>query len=481
MSAEVEENTADAVVVAYIHQRTVESSWFHCMNEMVAWDALHDQRVMRGGYISMTAETDGLSRARNRVVEIFLEENRADWLFWIDTDMGFAPNTIDQLMESADSVECPIVGALAFTWRQERPDGMGGWRHRATPTIFDWGQDGTQEGHMVRWDYHRDAVQQCSATGSACVLIHRSVLEKVAEKYGEHWYDRFYNKTMDRLTSEDISFCMRAASVGCTTWVDSSVKTTHAKTVYVSETDHFSQRALAQLMPVVPEATERTAILVPALKRPQNAVPFMDSLLASRQPLAQVYAICDKNDLGTADAWLDAGAEVLIYEPEDEGSGTFAQKVNFGYDLTDEPWLFLVGDDVRFHPNWLDHAQHASRDGAQVIGTNDLKNPRVVKGDHATHLLIRRSYVDERGASLDGPKVVCHEGYGHWYVDDEIVTVAKAREVWAFAQHSKVEHLHPIWGGAEMDETYELGKSRAPADKELFEARMVEIREMSRA
>src|SRR4029077_20483144 len=151
--------------------------------------------------------------------------------------------------------------------------------------------------------------------------------------------------------------------------------------------------------------------------------------------------------------------------------GTFAEKVNQAYRETDEPWLFLVGDDVRFQPGWLDQAQHAARDGAHVIGTNDLHNPLVLKGEHATHLLIRRNYIDERGASWDGPKVVCHEGYGHWFVDNEIVSVAKQRKVWAFAHHSKVEHLHPLWGGAETDATYELGQSRIVEDKALFEAR----------
>jgi len=85
--------------------------------------------------------------------------------------------------------------------------------------------------------------------------------------------------------------------------------------------------------------------------------------------------------------------------------------------------------------------------------------------------MIRRAYVDEMGASWDGPKNVCHEGYGHWFVDDEIVTVAKQRGAWAMAFHSKVEHLHPLWGLAEDDDTYRLGQSHVEADKALFRSR----------
>jgi len=465
----------DAVTIAYVHGLTVTSSWFHSMTELYYFDLFNNQRILRGGNIAMTAETDGLATARNKIVKAFLEERDAPWLLFVDTDMGFAPDIIDRLLADADPDERPIVGALAFTQRQEKTDHMGGWRTLATPTIFDWGQDGDQEGFIVRWDYHIDALQRCSGTGSACILIHRDVFIKIAERFGDnHWYDRFFNPKMQKLTSEDLSFCMRAETVGCHTYVDSAVKTTHQKNMWLQEADYFAQRTIAQLVPSVPSATESTAVIVPVLGRPQNAAPFMESLRASGAELAKVYAIVDFDDAATEDAWADAGAATIRFYDENRHPGTFAEKVNLAYKVTNEPWLFLVGDDVRFQPGWLDHAQHAARDGAHVIGTNDLHNPLVTSGETATHLLIRRNYIDERGASWDGPKVVCHEGYRHNFPDNEIVTVAKQRDVWVFAKHSEVEHLHPLWGGAEPDDTYKLGASFYEQDEKLFEQRKAE-------
>jgi hypothetical protein len=239
----------------------------------------------------------------------------------------------------------------------------------------------------------------------------------------------------------------------------------HQKLVWLSEDDYIRQRAQAR-PPTVPPATDEVAVVVPVMRRPQNAGPFMASLKASTG-LATAYAVYDPDDRETAQAWVDAGAMALV---SDRGS-SFAQKVNVGYLATGQPWLFLVGDDVRFHPGWLDQAQAVAEDRFHVIGTNDLGNPRVTSGDHATHLLVRRSYVDEVGASWDGPKVVAHEGYAHWFVDDEIVAAAKVRGVWDMAMASIVEHLHPAWGKGESDEVYELGQSHADADRELFEAR----------
>jgi hypothetical protein len=125
---------------------------------------------------------------------------------------------------------------------------------------------------------------------------------------------------------------------------------------------------------------------------------------------------------------------------------------------------------VKFHPG-LDRRAGRRRAGA-VVGTNDLHNPRVTAGDHSPHPLIRRSYVDELGASWDGPKNAAHEGYRHWFVDDEIVTAAKQRGVWVMAHHAKVEHMHPLWGLAEDDATYALGREHVAADRELFKARL---------
>ena len=470
--AEPAVDAADAVVVAYVHSNNITYSWHHSMVELIGWDMARHGRVIRGGYLAMRYGTDGISLARNKAALDFLAEKNADWLFWVDTDMGFPPDIVDRLMEAADPDERPIVGALAFSQREEVDDGMGGWRCRATPTIFDWVNTGDQMGFGIRFDYPANTLTQCGGTGSACILIHRSVFERIEAKYGRAWYDRVPNTTTGQILSEDLAFCLRAGTLGIPVYVHTGVKTSHLKQLWLAEDDYYGQVALTQLAPSVPPATEPTAVLVPALGRPQNAAPFMESLKASGAGMATVYAIVDDGDHETRRAWKAVGARVINAGFEDPG--TFAQKVNLGYSFTGEPWLFLVGDDVRFHPGWLDHAQHAARDGAHVIGTNDLHNPRVMAGEHATHLLVRRAYVDERGASWDGPKVVCHEGFRHWFVDDEIVTVAKQRGVWVAAKASKVEHLHPLWGLAEDDDTYRLGQQHVEVDRALFEARLAE-------
>jgi len=192
----------------------------------------------------------------------------------------------------------------------------------------------------------------------------------------------------------------------------------------------------------------------------------MESLRASTDD-ARVYAVSQDGDEATFNAWIAAGANVLT-----AFGTTFAEKVNHGYRNTGESWLFITGDDVKFHDRWLLNAQIVAGSRHHVVGTNDLGNARVMAGEHGTHLLIRRSYVDEVGASWDGPGVVCHEGYRHWYVDNEIVTAAKQRGVWISAKSSIVEHMHPLFGKGQPDEVYELGQSYAEVDRKTFEERV---------
>jgi GT2 family glycosyltransferase len=449
------------VCLAYVHGNHVSHSWEQSKLDMIGWDAQHEQRLIRGGWIGVRYGTGGLIAARNEAASQFLAGN-AEWLLWTDTDMGFAPDTADRLVDAADPAARPIIGALCFAWRETATDGTSGFRCEPAPTIFDWVEvkDGAS-GFLGRRDYPINQLVQCAGTGAACILIHRTVLERVHEKY-RTWYERVPNPDLGQLTGEDLSFCLRAGSLGFPIHVHTGIKTTHHKELWVGERDYWRSF-------VPPPATEDITVIVPVLHRPHNAKPFMASLRASTG-LATVHAVADIHDMKTREAWLDAGATVLV--TCGDGRGTFAEKVNIGYRECQTDWMFVTGDDVRFHAGWLDHAQHVARtQDADVIGTNDAGNPSVVIGDHATHLLIRRSYVDEHGASWDGPKVVCHEGYGHWWVDDEIVTVAKQRGRWAMALGSVVEHMHPLWGKGEHDDVYALGQSSKDKDAQLFHSR----------
>jgi glycosyltransferase involved in cell wall biosynthesis len=206
------------------------------------------------------------------------------------------------------------------------------------------------------------------------------------------------------------------------------------------------------------------AVLIPVLARPHRVAALLESLAAATRSPYRALFICDPHDHAEQQAVRDAGAEALIV------AGNYARKINQGVAASTDPLIFLGADDLHFHPGWLAHARQHLAPGIGVVGTNDLGNPRVVSGRHATHCLVTRAYASL--GCIDQPGQLLCEAYAHNFVDDELVATARRREAWAFARQAVVEHQHPHWGKADMDATYETGLASFEADRELHRTRI---------
>lgn len=240
-----------SVLLGYLHNNGVSQSFSECLMRLVGHDAANAGRVLRGGGPVMLRSASGnLVQSRNRIAKQFVDDSDAEWLFMVDSDMGFAPDTVDRLVEVASATDRPVVGGLCFGLRQMQPDGYGGFTVRPFPTIYDWGQDheGTM-GFTLRLDYPDNTVTQVAGTGAACLLVHRNAMEKIRADAGDGWFDRV-RMTDGALVSEDLSFSYRVNKLGMGMFVHTGVKTTHHKEIWIGEPEYwmFEQhyRALAE-------------------------------------------------------------------------------------------------------------------------------------------------------------------------------------------------------------------------------------------
>jgi hypothetical protein len=444
-------------LLGYLHPNELSASFHKSLLDLIGYDLSGPRRLHSWAMIKCGAL--GVPGGRNDLMKKFLE-GPCEWLFMLDADMGFDPATLTMMLSLADKDERPIIGGLAFAQRESVPDGMNGFRCFPRPTIMDWikHDDGVSR-FTGRAHYPVNSLVKCGATGAAILLVHRSVIQRVKDANGETWFDQVREKNGTQM-GEDVSFFVRTQALSIPLHVHTGVRTTHYKHLWLAEEDFWTSF-------IAPPATETVDVIIPVLHRPQNIRPLMESLRASTG-LATAYFVCEEDDAEEIAEVKANGGQVLT----DPGCHTFAEKVNFAYGQTSAPWLLLVGDDVRFRPGWLDHAQDvARRYKADVVGTNDLANPRVIRGEHATHPMIRRAYVEEHGASWDGPGIVCGP-YRHWYCDDEWTTVAKQRGVFQPALGAQVEHMHPIFGKGEDDDVYRLGQKHAAEDKKLYARRL---------
>lgn len=415
-----------------------------------------------------------VTNARNRLVQQFLaqpEDNQSEWMLFLDDDQLYPEVTLELLMSCADRVERRIV-ALPV-WRFiSKDDGPV----RVTHNVFDV----DEAGSFAEWpgDLPPNVLLQVAAVGTGCMLIHRTALEEIQQLAMENgrgsnwcWFAQQTYLPADVCEGEDIWFCRLAAAARIPIFVNTTVTLQHAKTIMLqgpAPEGTYSIGGETFDTTTVPEYDTPVDVIIPVLHRPQNIGPLMDSLKATA-PNATAWFVTEPDD---AIVWAEVknhGGKLLVHP------GTFAEKVNYAYGQTDAEFMVLVGDDVRFRDGWLNQALHAAKSGKSVIGTNDLGNPRVKRGDHAVHFMLRRSYVDDIGSSWDGPGVVAHEGYRHCFVDDEIITAAKQRDEWQPCLTSIVEHVHPYWGKGEHDDVYKLGESSMKADQKLFRQRFVEF------
>lgn len=212
-------------------------------------------------------------------------------------------------------------------------------------------------------------------------------------------------------------------------------------------------------------------VLVPVLRRPQNAELIFTSFAANTPDDCKLTFVCTSGDDAQIAASRATGAHILIH-PVRAGPGDFAKKINYGFAHTNGEFVFMGADDLDFHPHWSEIALQHMTPSVGVVATNDKANRQVMRGEFGTHCLIRRSYIDELGGTFDQePGVVLYEGYDHNFVDRELCDAARSRRAYAFAKRSIVRHRHPLWRTAPWDPTYKRAVSKAREDAALYDER----------
>jgi len=252
----------ESVQVAYLHSSRVSHSWHQSMMNLIGWDKSVGLNVIRSmPYGVSCSGPNSLVEGRNMAVTHFLDKTDAGWLFFVDTDMGFRPDAMEQLLLAADPVERPVVGGLCFAMKHIGPDGQGGQKVLPIPTLFMLAKNpGQGIGFANRFIYPPDSMVQVAGTGAAFILIHRSVLEKLRDLHGDVWFN-FVQYGDGAQVSEDLSFCWRVVQAGMPIFVHTGVKVTHHKELWLGEEDYRmpDREPMQKMMDAVTEDVDAAA------------------------------------------------------------------------------------------------------------------------------------------------------------------------------------------------------------------------------
>lgn len=216
----------DHAVIAYVHGSTVAAEFCASMIELVMTCRTPVDTVLTLG------SGPNISCARNKVVDDFLTRQKAPWLWMLDTDMVFAPDALDRLVVAAHKYTRPLLGALCYSQNDGAADPY--------PTMYELTED-TPSGdpgfrRLASWP--EDTCVRVSATGAACLLMHRDALVKVAKSSGDisaPWFRESGIGAPLSLMGEDLTFCLRAGLAGIPVHVHTGVQAGHMKPVMLGK------------------------------------------------------------------------------------------------------------------------------------------------------------------------------------------------------------------------------------------------------
>lgn len=195
-------------VVGYVHPLNVAALFMRSVVDTVRKYDYPIYPVMSG---------PNVSRARNMIVDGFLNQHCGiDWLFMVDTDMVFTPDTILNLLSCNE----PLISGLCLTG-SERP----------SPSMYKRVEDGPDKGmYLSITQWPTDEIMDVDVFGAACSLIHRSVFEDIRNKFPNPCAQWYQEEQRDQvLVGEDFTFCERATAAGYQPKVNTAVQVGHVK------------------------------------------------------------------------------------------------------------------------------------------------------------------------------------------------------------------------------------------------------------
>ena len=141
----------------------------------------------------------------------------ADYVFWLDSDMVFEPDTLERMLKTVQERDIDILTGLYF--RRVKP---------YSPVLFD---KLDIQRNICSWSEFKeipDDVFEIGGCGFGCVLTETSVFLSVQSKHGNMFAPMGNN-------GEDIAFCWRARDCGYKIYCDPTVICGHIGKIIVDE------------------------------------------------------------------------------------------------------------------------------------------------------------------------------------------------------------------------------------------------------
>jgi hypothetical protein len=195
------------------------------------------QRGSERGYavsLQMLGYESLITRGRNTLVSMFLDNPTATHLMFIDADIGFDPAEVEHMIDLGEDVVAGMYPLKILDWDEQAIRRVGRGEHFETAALRYVGvpleEDAREE---------RNGFVTGEFAGTGFMLIRREAIERMVEAYPETRYTAAHNFTnapkgmnyhalfecmiepgTGHYLSEDYAFCRRWRAIGGKVWLN---------------------------------------------------------------------------------------------------------------------------------------------------------------------------------------------------------------------------------------------------------------------
>jgi len=189
---------------------------------------------------SIRVQGNQIARQRQALLDHWYDKTKTDWLLWVDSDVVINADIWKLLHDTADSKTHPMVSGIYFI--SKNTDGS---LPIPMPVIFD-----DVDEYTVK--YHHplpvNEVLKIDMAGMGLVVMHRSVVTKLREKYGtEVSFFAENDQKNEKFVGEDISFFRKCKALDIPLYAHTGAIAKHMKTT-TWDYDYYSLYWSMQLL-----------------------------------------------------------------------------------------------------------------------------------------------------------------------------------------------------------------------------------------
>lgn len=188
-----------------------------CMDQVPAQFAQSLAMLQKVGDCALAFNMGSLIyTSRNELAKMAIKME-ADYVFWLDSDMTFEPDTLVRMMRTMEENSLDILTGLYF--RRVPP---------YSPVLFDQLKIRGNACQFTEFKEIPTGLFEVGACGFGCVLMKTDPFIDVQARHGNCFAPIANN-------GEDVAFCWRARNCGYKIYCDPSIKLGHVGKIIITE------------------------------------------------------------------------------------------------------------------------------------------------------------------------------------------------------------------------------------------------------